>query len=95
MAPIETWAVISGFSGYHVSSRGRVRNANTKLVLAQRTCKTGDLIVNLAHGSGIAFCKVAHLVANEFVDNPCALKAIGFHDGNLMNCSASNLYFIH
>ena len=89
---METWVHIIGYPAYEVSCLGRVRNVKGK-ILQQRTGPDGALLVNLHYAKGIAYCRVANIVATAFCDNPGGSTNVRHLDYNLLNCGACNLYF--
>lgn len=84
---MENWKPVKGYEGqYLVSDQGRVMNSRG-LVSKTRQGRGGNIYVYLK-GVSIGLAK---LVGRTFIPNPGQLEDISFIDGNLSNCSASNL----
>lgn len=66
----ERWSEISNFPSYHVSSRGRVRNADTNFFIATTKKPNGLLMVGLMQAGIQRKRSLALLVANAFVRRP-------------------------
>lgn len=88
----EVWKTIPEFENYMVSTLGRVKNANTGVILKQcdngRGYKHVGLYNDTVKGKSIM---VHRLVANAFIPNPDNLPQINHIDENKENNSAENL----
>jgi hypothetical protein len=90
----EEWRAVPGYEGfYSVSSRGRVRNDKTRLILGSYTVKRGYKEVHLRdqHGRRINY-RVHRLVLVAFI-GPCPHgQQQGLHfDGDPANNNVENL----
>lgn len=65
-----TWAKITGFPNYMVSSSGNVKNNVTGKILSPKIRYDGYLEVALTNSSGLKSKKVHRLVAEEFLKKP-------------------------
>lgn len=77
---MEIWKPIKNFETYEVSSYGKVRNAVTGKVLAQRLHEY--LFVNLYKKGKIHTKTVHRLVAKAFIPNPNNLPCVNHRDEN-------------
>lgn len=77
----EVWRDVVGYTNlYEVSNLGNVRNYNTKELLTPRV-EEGYRKVVLSRGAlDRKYRKVAHLVAEAFVPNPCRLQYVNHKD---------------
>lgn len=90
---MELWLPIKDFSGYEVSSDGRVRNSRTGQVLTPGFNTNGYYIVCLWR-NGKQHTKTVHrLVASTFYDMVDDRLVVDHVDGNKTNNHISNLEF--
>ena len=92
---MELWITIDEFPNYEVSSEGRVRNKNTRLLLKPSLNSNGYPIVVLSDGHNNRKTRTVHrLVATAFYDCPNKNILVVDHiDGNKSNNHVSNLEF--
>ena len=90
---MEIWFDIPNFESYQVSSWGRIRNADGKLLLPEKSEK-GYLKVRLCKHGKIFKKRVHRLVAEVFIDNPNDLPQVNHKDGNKENNSITNLEWV-
>lgn len=86
---MEIWKPIKGFETYEISSYGKVRNAVTGKVLAQRLHEY--FLVNLYKNGKLSTKLVHRLVAGAFIPNPSHLPCVNHKDENKKNNNVSNL----
>jgi hypothetical protein len=89
----EEWRDIKGYEGYYqVSSAGRIASTHRdRLILKQRTNRTGYLVVGL-HINGLSSTKQVHrLVGLAFITNKHNKSQINHKDGVKSNNSVHNL----
>jgi hypothetical protein len=89
----ERWAFIEGFSTYEISSRGRVRNAITGLILSLFKSH-GYKRINLYKDNEEYKKRVCRLVAFAFVPNPHNKPYVNHKDGIKENDFAENLEWV-
>ena len=91
MEDIEIWKDIPGYEGYYeVSNLGKVRNSNTKHLLAQAIRKD-YLAVHLSVGGVRKYKPVHRAVAEAFIENTNNLPMVDHIDGNKINNTVFNL----
>ena len=87
----EIWKEIEESNGvYEISSKGRVRNKLTQLILTPSTKNNGYKEVGLKYGLN-KYRLVHRLVAIAFIPNPENLKYVNHIDENKCNNSVENL----
>lgn len=91
----ETWKSVSGFDGYEISDRGRVRsfrrNNGQGRILKTETSDRGYKQVSL-YKDGKQHQKSIHrLVAEAFIDNPEEKETVNHKDCDKTNNCVSNL----
>lgn len=87
----ELWRKVNGFPRYEVSNSGKVRNAETGLVLKPVVCK-GYCIVSLSDDTHKQKnLKVHRLVAEAFLPNPNGKATVNHIDENKQNNEVVNL----
>lgn len=92
---MEIWKNIEGFNGkYQVSSWGRIRNAESGIVLKQYRNKKGYLKISLFDGNNNIKKRVNRLVAIAFIENPYNYPQVNHKDGNKDNNSITNLEWV-
>ena len=91
---LEIWRTVEGYSGYEVSSWGRVRNMTTHDILHQERHDKGYMRVDLFTGSKRHHVKVHRLVAKAFIPNPFDKPQVNHKDGNNRNNSFTNLEWV-
>lgn len=80
-------------SNYSVSDQGRIRNDKSGRILKVYKSRPGNPYINLrVLGSHYAARSVAHLVAQEFIDDKVDIVRVKHKDGDSENCRLSNLY---
>ena len=92
---MEQWKEIPGYNGlYQVSSWGKVRNAETGVVITPYKNEKGYLkIVLYDHGKRKKY-RINRLVAQAFVPNPYDYPQVNHKDGNKENNSYTNLEWL-
>ena len=89
----EEWRSVDGFINYQVSNIGRVRNANTGLILKPRDNGNGYFQVYL-YREGRGFNRPVHkLVANEFIVDPDNKKCVDHISGDRTENKVTNSRF--
>ena len=67
----ECWRSVDGFINYQISNTGRVRNASSGKILADKCCDTsGYPQVRLFNNVGGKTCRIHKLVAEHFLTKP-------------------------
>lgn len=96
----ETWKYIDGYSGYLVSSEGRVMSLHKVdsigrerdgVILKPRFQKNGYAFVSLCDKGEVNQERIHLLVAKAFVPNPWSYKEVNHIDGDKANNRAENL----
>ena len=90
----EIWAAVHGYEGlYEVSTWGRVRNSQSK-ILTQHPNQKGYLRVTLVKNGKSVLARVHRLVAQTFIPNPNHLPQVNHIDLNNQNNSVTNLEWV-
>lgn len=89
----ERWVHIPGYDGYYVSDLGNIKSDRSDSDLSPTVNQQGHLKVNLMRHGLCVTRSVSHLVARSFLDRPERpdFNSLIHHDGNKLNCAASNL----
>ena len=87
----EIWKSVNGNKNYEVSSFGRVRNAKTEKILAQRINDRDYSMVTLSKNNKSKHFRVHRLVAEAFIPNPDEKPSVDHIDGNRSNNIWTNL----
>ena len=89
---MEQWKDIAGYEGrYQVSTKGRLKNSTTGIILKTFTCGSGYLEIILTK-KGKRQPKLIHrLVAEAFIPNPESKREVNHKDGDKHNNDVSNL----
>ena len=88
---LEIWKKISGYEDYYISTWGRVKNTENRIMKPEVHDK-GYLRVDLYDKDGNRkHAKVHRLVAQAFIPNPLNKPQVNHIDGNNQNNSVSNL----
>lgn len=90
----EIWKDIEGFPNYQISNRGKVRNKETLVVIAQQLSASGYMTVRIRrrHGDYEKPCLNVHrLVAEAFIPGGSSELQVNHKDGNKLNNNAENL----
>ena len=86
---IEYWRLIDGYDNYEVSSHGRVRNNQTRIILSLNKHNRGYNTVLLVNNKTKHRFYIHRLVANAFLANeenrPCVDHIDGVKENNHMN----------
>ena len=91
---IETYANITGFSNYQVSTFGNVKNITTgKILKPQTNSCNGYLQITLMDDGERSYKKIHRLVANAFLENSEDKKCVDHVDHDRKNNYLSNLRF--
>jgi hypothetical protein len=88
---IETYANITSYPNYQVSTFGNVKNIKTQRILKPGSSTGGYLMVNLRDDGEKSTKKIHKLVANAFLENPENKKCVDHVDRNKTNNHLSNL----
>ena len=91
---VERWTSIPGFPWYSVSTKGRVRNDNSKRNLSPWIDGPGYLRVSLYGNSRKKFKYVHRLVLIAFVSEPPPNTECNHKDGIKSNCFLNNLEWV-
>jgi tryptophanyl-tRNA synthetase len=90
---IETYANITGFSNYQVSTFGNVKNIKTQRILKPGTNCNGYLYVILTDNGEKSIKKIHKLVANAFLENLEEKRCVDHKDRCKTNNLVSNLRY--
>ena len=90
---IETYANITNFPNYQVSTFGNVKNIKTGRILKGTAIDTGYFIVVLIDDGERSTKKVHKLVANAFLQNPEEKRCVDHIDRCKTNNHLSNLRY--
>lgn len=86
----EVWVPVAGYNGrYEVSNKGRVRNADGRILKPIQ--RRGYLCLNLSDGKEIKDRKIHRLVAEAFIANPTGFQFVNHKDEDKHNNAADNL----
>ena len=88
---IETYANITGFSNYQVSTFGNVKNVKTERILKGNINSHGYLLVGLRDEGETSRKSIHRLVSNAFLENPENKKNVDHIDHDRKNNNISNL----
>lgn len=104
----EEWRPVVGWEGmYEVSSLGRVKSVNRRIVsssgvvqpvvgrvLAQKQCRDGYLMVCLCRNNKPWFSSVHRLVSAAFIPNPCGLPQVNHKNLDKSDNRVCNLEWV-
>ena len=88
---MERWRSIKGFDGYKVSSNGRVKNRNGKIMKPYRNKSTGYMMIRLWKDKKHNTKTVHRLVANAFISKDNDDFVVNHIDGDKTNNCIENL----
>ena len=90
---IETYANITSFSNYQVSTFGNVKNIKTGRILKPGTSSSGYLQVVLYDNDEKSTKMIHKLIANVFLENPEDKRCLDHIDRDKLNNHISNLRY--